>query len=139
MKTAYTLIELLFVIVIIGVLSGVGFYNFKPAYLQNDAHMVKMKIEQVRYEAIHYDRVLGEESSEIGCIDLASLQNSTSTIDKNYKFHATINPNSGKICFDIFGRLDGDSSSDTNITLSYQDNNITLHILKNSGFVDIIY
>jgi len=138
MRNAYTLIELLFVIVIIGILSGVGMYSFQPAYLQNDANMIVLKVEQKRYEAIHYDKLLGEEgSTTVGCVDFAELINPESSIDKNYKFHATVTPDSGTVCFDILGRLD--TNSDENITLTYQNKTITLRILKNSGYVDIIY
>ena len=137
MKKAYTLVELLFVIIIIGVLSAVGFYSFDPHYLQNDLHMVSMKIERTRYEAIHYDKVLGESSSSIGCIDLATLKDQQSTIDQNYRFYSDISPNTGSICFDIFGRVSDESVNDINI--SYQNKTVRLHILKNSGYIDIIY
>ncbi len=137
MKNAYTLVELIFVIVIIGILSGVGFYSFDPHYLRNDAHMIAMKIEQTRYQAIHFDKSFGEENSSIGCIDIVNLKNAQSTIDQNYKFHSDISPESGSICFDIFGRLSDESINDLNI--SYQNKKVTLHILKNSGYIDIIY
>jgi len=137
MKRAYTLVELIFVLVIIGILSAVGFYSFDPHYLRNDAHMIAMKIEKIRYEAIHYDKSLGEQSSSVGCIDLRTLKDSQSTIDKNYKFHADITSESDSICFDIFGRVT--SGEDENITISYQNKTVTLHILKNSGYIDIIY
>jgi len=149
MKRAYTLVELIFVIVIIGVLSAIGFYSFDPHYLQNDAHMVAMKIEQTRYSAIHYDKTFGQESSSVGCIDLTTLKESESTIDKNYKFHSTIsaqndeNDTVTKVCFDIFGRVKNNDSnyghSNVNITISYKNKSVTLHILKNSGYIDIIY
>jgi len=140
MKKAYTLIELLFVIVIIGILSGVGYYSFDPHYLRNDAHMIAMKIQQTRYEAIHYDKSLEDDdtNSSIGCIDIAKIKESQSSIDQNYKFHYDeIQTDTDTICFDIFGRLA--SKEDENITISYQNKTVTLYILKNSGYIDIIY
>jgi len=138
MKKAYTLIELIFVIVIIGILSGVGYYSFDPHYLRNDAHMITMKIEQTRYEAIHYDKTFNDAKSNIGCIKLATLKDTNeSSIEQNYKFHSEISPDTGSICFDIFGRLSDESISDLNI--SYQNKTVILHILKNSGYIDIIY
>ena len=139
MKKAYTLVELIFVIVIIGILSGVGFYSFDPHYVRNDANIVLMKLEKSRYEAMYYDKRLGEEDNNVtGCIDLSTLKDTnSSTIDQNYKFHSDITPNTGTICFDIFGR--SKSENDENITISYQNKTLQLNILKNSGYIDIIY
>jgi len=140
MKKAYTLVELIFVIVIIGILSGVGFYSFDPHYVRNDANIVLMKLEKSRYEAMHYDKRLADSNtkSSVGCIDLSTLKDTnSSTIDQNYKFHSDITPNTGTICFDIFGR--SKSENDENITISYQNKTVQLNILKNSGYIDIIY
>ncbi|WP_457748858.1 type II secretion system protein [Sulfurimonas sp.] len=132
-KKAYTLIELIFVIVIIGILAGVGFYYFKPHYLQNDRDFVELKLNTVRYEGLNYDKRNPSSNMDysIGCITKNDLLTSEGTIDKHYKTHSTISlsPNENILCFDTLGRVhDGtDGNKTTQDSLLTQDILITLH------------
>ena len=144
MKTkAFTLLELIFVIIIIGVLVGTGFYYFKPHYLQNDRDFLELKLNTVRYEGLNYDKrsPSADMNYSIGCIAKSDFFTSHSTIDKHYKQHATVTltPDEDVLCFDTLGRLhdgtDGNKttkssllSSDIVITLEYknEEKNITI-------------
>lgn len=133
MRRGVTLLELIFVLVIIGVLTGIGFYAFRPHYLQDDTSYVAMRLKQIKYEAIGYDRhiaSLGEPNDSIGCFSLEDLNDTHQTRGQNpYRFHSDLNWNSPvqKLCFDEFGRLHQKSYDGTllqdevNITLSYKD------------------
>ncbi len=146
-KKAYTLIELIFVIVIIGTLTGVGFYYFKPHYLQNDRDFVELKLNTVRYEGLNYDKRIPSATMDysIGCIAKSDLLTAGGSIDKHYKAHATITltPDKSVLCFDVLGRLhDGEDgnkttqdsllSQDITIQLDYnnEEKNITIDHLS---------
>ncbi len=157
MKKAFNLTELIFVLVIIGILTGVGFYSFKPNYLRNDTNFVLMKLENIRYSAIGYDKKLenlGSIDYSIGCINIRDLNKTAdNTKSKNYKFHSAIDvsPAIEILCFDNLGRihkgeddnnrttLDSLLTSYVIITLKYQDENSTIILNSQSGFIDIKY
>ena len=144
MKTkAFTLIELIYVIVIIGILVGTGFYYFKPHYLQNDRNFLELQLNTVRYEGLNYDKrsPSADVNYSIGCIAKSDFFTSRSTVDKHYKKHATVTltPDESILCFDTLGQLhtgsdanqtekDSLSSSDIVITLDYnhEEKNITI-------------
>jgi len=149
-KRAYTLIELIFVIVIIGILTSVGFYYFKPHYLQNDKDFLELQLNTTRYQAINFDkRNSSDLNYSIGCIATDNFLKADSTIDQYYKSHANITiaepyQDIETLCFDIYGRLhdgtDGNKTTQNSllkqnivITLSYNDENTTLTIDYNTG------
>ena len=142
-KQAYTLLELIFVIIIIGILAGTGFYYFKPHYLQNDKDFLELKLNTVRYEGLNYDKrsPSADMNYSIGCIAKSYFFTLNSTVDKHYKQHATVtlHPDKSILCFDTLGRLytgtDANktkkgslASSDIVITLQYnnEEKNITI-------------
>jgi len=57
MKKAYTLIELIFVIIIIGIMSAVGASAFKPTYLRDDTNFIQAKIKQAQFLGIGYNHI----------------------------------------------------------------------------------
>jgi len=145
MKTqAYTLLELIFVIIIIGILAGTGFYYFKPHYLQNDRDFLELQLNTVRYEGLNYDKRSPSSTGmdySVGCIAKSDFFTPRTTIDKHYKVHAalTLTPNENILCFDTLGRLHSGTdankttqsslfSSDVVITLRYnnEEKNITI-------------
>ena len=149
MKRAVTLVELVFVIVIIGVLLYIGVYSFKPKYLLNDTRYVYMKILQTKYEGINYDKSWQSTTNGIGCIDLrlASLQSAGK--EDHYTFHASISNTLDTLCFDRYGRAHADDNATTAsslitskqriITLSYKHEEINISVLPKSGYVIIDY
>jgi len=48
-KKAFTLIELVFVIVIIGIITGVGLNSFKTNYLLNDTNFIALKLKMLSF------------------------------------------------------------------------------------------
>jgi len=132
-REAYTLIELIFVIIIIGILVGTGFYYFKPHYLQNDRDFLELQLNTVRYEGLNYDKRNPSSNMDysIGCIAKNDFLTSNSTIDKHYKKHATVtlSPDEDTLCFDTLGRLYNgeDANKTTQNSLLGSDVVITLH------------
>ena len=148
---AFTLIELLFVIVIIAILSAVGAYEMRPNYLRNDTDFVLMKLKDVKYRAIGYSKQLsdlGDLNSSIGCIEISELNSTEGT---NYKFHSDINilpSDINTLCFDRYGRphKDDNESSLSSllhkniiIILNYNDKNSTITIYPFSGYIEAKY
>jgi prepilin-type N-terminal cleavage/methylation domain-containing protein len=155
-KEAFTLIELIFVIVIIGILSSVAINSFKPHHLRNDINFVLMKLEETRYKAIGYDKSLSSGLDyTIGCISINNLNDThvTKTKTNAYKFHASfdmasITPNI--ICFDTLGKVhDGEIDqnkttlgsllpNDVNLTYKYNNKAGSLIIDHFSGSIRTI-
>jgi len=135
-KEAFTLIELIFVIVIIGILSTAALNSFKPHYLSNDMNFVLIKLEEIRYKAMGYNKALPTLSSDInysiGCIDIDDINK---TDNPAYKFHAIVQNRPFEVlCFDTLGRehngtqdnnqttLDSLMAHDINLTYKYNNN-----------------
>jgi len=148
-KKAFTLLELIFVIIIIGVLSGVAFRSFKPHYLRSDVNFVLMKLEDTRYKAMGYDKLLAQSdvNYSIGCIDIDDLNK---TDDAAYAFRSALkNRPFDVICFDTLGRAYKDDnktalnslfSKDIVLTYRYNDTkeaNVTIDHL--SGAIRIFW
>ncbi|PHR54925.1 MAG: hypothetical protein COA44_12050 [Arcobacter sp.] len=150
MKKAFTLLELIFVVVIIGILMGVASSSFKSDYLSADAEFITIKIRQAQYKGIGYEhKVFGSDTAPVdyinGCINLEKSALGDSSVDGkvSYKLHVD-NFNAGTLCFDAKGRPhDTDFSpstlrSDTKvITLSYNGKTKDISILSLSGFAII--
>ncbi|HIC43738.1 MAG TPA: type II secretion system protein [Sulfurimonas sp.] len=150
MRKAYTLVELIFVIVIIGVLAGVASTSFKSDYLSADADFIVAKIKQAQYKAIGFEhKVFGSNLAPVdynnGCINLETISLEDSAVDGkvSYKLHVD-SFDEGTLCFDAKGRPhDADFTlatlrSDTKvITLSYNGQTKDILILSLSGLAII--
>ena len=136
---AFTLIELIFVIIIIGIISGVGFSMQKSDYAYRDGEYLLLKLKEARYKAMGFEGKLDE-----GCIELNA--NSIQTNELNeveaYKFRSSIDSNMTDICFDYLGRphfednvdLDTLLQNKKDIILSYNEKSCTVMVYPLSGY-----
>lgn len=148
-KYAFTLIELIFVIVLMGVLTGIGFYMSRPDYSRQDAQYTLLKLKEARYRAIGYKSLNGF-GADGGCVTLTALALSNSDESPRHEIKSTIpiintlTPGQN-ICFDALGRPhDGNSTSlltllptDLNITFTYSDKNSTIRLYCGTGYAII--
>ncbi len=123
---AFTLIELIFVIVIIGILAGIGITSFKPKYLLDDVNFIQSKIKEAQFLGIGYEHNnFGSEETtpdyNNGCIkiDKESLdEDSNNTNEVSYHLHVAITvegDGSDILCFDSKGRPHIDDFTKANL------------------------
>lgn len=143
MRYAFSLIELIFVIVLIGVLTGIGFYMSRPDYARQDAQYTLLKLKEARYRAIGYDAL-----NTTGCVTLTptALSSSDEAPRHDIKSTMTITPNTvSTVCFDALGRPhDGNSIAlgtlmQTEVTILFQnsDKNSTIRVFPQTGYAII--
>ena len=116
MKRAFSMIELIFIIVIIGILASAIQMSMPDPRLYSDTDYILQKIRQTRMQALLVDHaVLGESSWREGdyndtCISLDKdyLNNLDKNTNNPKKY--TISPrtalsaSAAKVCFDYLGR-----------------------------------
>ncbi len=146
-KYGFTLIELIFVVVLMGVLTGIGFYMSQPDATKQDAQYTLLKLKEARYRAIGYDT--GDSNcSDGGWITLTKTALSN-TSDNNDSMHreikSDINTTIITLCFDSLGRPhDGNLTTlntilqtDLNITFNDGDKNTTIRLFPQTGYAII--
>lgn len=157
-KTAFSLIELIFAIVLIGVLSGIGFYMNRSDPTRADVQYTVLKLKEARYRAIGYQSSTSF-GVEGGCVTLSkdALSNNaeprhdvkssiTLTSVITYQNPAVHLLSGNEICFDTLGRPhDGNSvtlntllSSDLNATFTSGTYSSTIRIFPQSGYSTIM-
>lgn len=150
MRHAFSLIELIFAIVLIGVLSGIGFYMSRPDYSRQDAQYTLLKLKEARYRSIGYDTGDGSSAPQ-GCVTLTQTALSNSDESPRHDIKSTINityipdPNMTTVCFDALGRPhDGNSTTintlittTANVLFTNGDKNSTIHLYPQSGYAII--
>lgn len=101
MKKAFTLLELIFVIVLIGVLSGIGFYTYRPNTPLRDAQYTLLKLKEARYRSIGYDAL-----HSAGCVTLEeeALEDTDESVRHDIKSTLTHTARNDMICFDALGQ-----------------------------------
>jgi prepilin-type N-terminal cleavage/methylation domain-containing protein len=157
-KKAFTLIELIFVIIIIGTLTSVGLSSFKTNYLLNDTNFIALKIKNAQFSGMGYSHLdfggtlSSETNNSIGCIRIekSSLEESaTNKNEVNYKLHVTLDPDDTTICFDSKGRPHNGNfennfnanllTSQKEITLEYNGKERNITIQPITGYVIVKY
>jgi len=117
---AFSLMELIFVIVIMGILSFMGLQFIPDETLTSDTQMLKEKILQKKSDALGY-KTAG--SDDYVCInfdkDDLNSKDKNSNEKVHYKFKSEISVkglnNGNTICFDYLGRV-FDGEIDVNLT-----------------------
>jgi len=148
MKKAFTLVELIFVIVIIGILAGVASSTYKENYLKNDINFIALKIREAQYKGIGYEhKVFGTDNAPVdyinGCIRLekSALEEKSADGNIGYKLHVD-SFDEGTLCFDSKGRPHDDDfslatirSEKKVIDLSYNGETKSIAVSAISGYV----
>ncbi len=126
MKRAFTIVELIFVIVVIGILAASAMINMPDNRLYTDSDFIVQKIKQIRSNALNIDHskpgsdswrsedYLTNYETNSTCVVLT--KDYFKTLEKNSKsnrkYHlsplTTISPSGQKICFDNLGRAFSD-------------------------------
>jgi prepilin-type N-terminal cleavage/methylation domain-containing protein len=157
-KKAFTLLELVFVIVIIGIMTAIASNSFKTNYLLNDTNFITLKIKNAQSSGIGYNHLdfggslSANTDNSVGCIEIknSSLEEKASnTNEVSYKLHVTLDPDDTVICFDSKGRPhDGNFTDNFNenlltsqktITLRYGEDERNLTIQAITGYVIVEY
>ncbi len=154
LHSAFTLVELIFVIIIIGIMAGVGSSAFKPKYLLEDTNFIVAKIQEAQFLAIGYEHNnFGEEETvadyKKGCVLFKNVNLSESADNPNevyYKLHVTLDGDlkDKTLCFDSKGRPhEGDFRQSTllnvqkKLILKYLGNERNITIEPVTGFIFI--
>lgn len=110
MKTAFTLLELIVVIVIISIMTAVGSSSFRSNYLHDDVQFILTKIQEAHFKGIGYEHNgFGTEATlpdyDNGCIQLqnATLNDRATQTGIYYTLHVD-DFDYGTLCFDAKGR-----------------------------------
>ena len=140
-RNAFSLVELIFVIVLIGVMSGIGFYMSSPDYARQDAQYTLLKLKEARYRALGYDAL-----DNAGCVTLTQAAlSSNETPTHEIKSTITLTPNISTDCFDGMGRPHNGNSvtlntllpNELNINCKYGAKNTTIRLFSGTGYAII--
>ncbi len=114
-RSAFTLLELIFVIVIIGILAKIGMASIRTDYLLSDANYIAMKLEAARYRGIGYDHRWGKDE-DLGeaCVTLteSGLGERAEQGSVHYAIHVSLSGElAGQtVCFDRLGQAHDDGN-----------------------------
>ncbi len=150
MKQAFTLLELIVVIVIIGIMAAVGSSTFRSNYLRDDVHFILSKIQEAHFRGIGYEHNdFGVEESNPdynnGCINLNSslLHESAAAAALHYNLHVD-SFDYGILCFDAKGRPHLDNFKESTLlttqkllNFTYSGKSLSIIIEPVSGYAII--
>ncbi|MDD3344242.1 MAG: type II secretion system protein [Sulfurospirillaceae bacterium] len=148
MQRAFSLVELIFVIVVMGILARIASNYMPDNRLTNDTHYIAMQIKHIQKNAIGYEAYrfgqsqywdINNSDNNATCVVL-----STSILEgldkKGYSLSSTITANQPKFCFDSIGRPYTNNqllSTKVDINVTYNNKNNTISVLPYSGYVII--
>jgi len=145
MKKAFSMIELIFIIIILGVLGATIKMNMPDNRLLSDRNFILQKIKEKQMYALSYDNFDYKNSKFIdGRTCIAINRDSINSIEKKSKktkrylisSKTTISPDDLNICFDNFGRpykLNNFLKMPIELNISYKSKIKTVNIMPYSG------
>ena len=148
---SFTLIELIFVIIIVGILSVLGIESIPDNTLINNTHFLYNKILEKKANAIGFNADMSKsDENRTVCItftkDWIKNDENYSKVKFNLSNRISISADINTICFDSLGRpYDGAIKNDFSnmlhtkkqITLTYQNNSKNIIIYPMTGYVEI--
>lgn len=157
-KRAFSMVELIFIIVLMGILAKIASSYMPDNRLLSDKHYISMKIKEQQKNAIGYDTFQFGSSQywsvptrysqdfNLTCIESTKEYFESLDREKSYKFTLTFD-NNMTICFDSLGRPYGDVSlvlptvrlfrGDADINVTYNSLKSRISVLPMSGYVII--
>ncbi len=156
MRKAFSMIELIFIIVILGILAGAIKMAIPDNRLSSDTNFVLQKIKEKQMYALNYDHfTFGDESWRDTAYDNTCIsldKNSFNTLEENskspkkYKLSSltTITVTQSKVCFDNLARpyktdykLNNFLNMPIELNITYKSRTKRLIIMPYSGSVII--
>ncbi len=148
---SFTLIELIFVIIIVGILSVLGIESIPDNTLINNTNFVYNKILEKKANAIGFNADMSKsDENRTVCItftkDWIKNDENYSKVKFNLSNRISISADINTICFDSLGRpYDGAVKNDFSnmlhtkkqITLTYNNNSKNIIIYPMTGYVEI--
>jgi len=145
----FTLIEMIFVLILIGILSTIAISSIPNNTLSDDIKMLKNLINEKKSFALEYEANMSDNNDKKKvCITLTktALNNEEKNSKIKYIFKSDISSSPyNVVCFDKFGRVFHDEIDaqnknllDKNITimLQYRDKSKIITIHQITGFVE---
>jgi len=153
MKKAFSMVELVFIIIVMGILAKIGSSFIPDNRLLNDTHYISMKIKEQHQNALGYDTtnfntntkmpLAGSFDFNHTCVESSKLFLENLDWQRSYTLASTIN-NTVTFCFDSLGRpYDENATSEkllfqkVDINVSYNNKINTISVLPMSGYVII--
>ncbi|GEM_PF-6571051 len=136
MKRAFTITEIIFVLVITAIIAATAFYGYKTDRLRRDADFVFMQLQQARYQGLNGLGIGGLGDKNRSCVDPDRIKEIAKK--EGYDFRSEV---LGKeICFDNYARPYADMvelQTPQNLRISYKSREKVIKILPKSGYVII--
>ncbi len=152
MKKAFSMVELIFIIVLLGILAKVGVSFIPDNRLLNDTHLITLKIKEAQKNAIGFDafkfgdtKVWDINRSDFNKTCISCSKGFFEKLDANTTLSfQSITCSTSVFCFDSFGRpyeLNGTSEQlsqrPIELNITYHQKINTISVLPMSGYAII--
>ena len=143
-RSGFSMIELIFIMIVLGILGGVMSMSMPDHKQINDINFVTSKIKQKQLQALSYDNFdyeIGEFDDNKTCITTSkdSLNSNERNISKSNPYQITSTIDEKTICFDSLGRvyegLNNFQKKPIVLNITYKDRVKTINIMPYSGVV----
>jgi hypothetical protein len=144
---AFTMVELIFIMIVIGILAGTMAMNMPDNRIFSDINFITQKIKVKQLYALSYDDFDYTTKSFVDgttCVhinkDALNLDEKNHAKAKPYQLSSqtTITPNDLNVCFDNLGRpykLNNFLKMPIELNITYKGKTKTLNIMPYSGYI----